>query len=183
MDGAFRPRCGNPLPGSDTMPRGTGDTDVHLELTMESDLPLPPSVSEPNLKSLVAFAIGEEGVGGQWEINLLFTTDARIQAMHREFMNLDSPTDIMTFPYDDETFPPSDAANQGGDIVISVETAALHAQDAVWSVPDELLFLTIHGVLHILGWDDADADQRANMLARQSQLLEQWRAYAGEATG
>jgi len=161
----------------------SGDDGPFLELTWRADLPLPTSISEPRLLSLVAFALREEGASGQWELNLLFTTDARIQAMHRDFMNLDSPTDIMTFPYEADEFSPLEMSNRGGDIVISVETAALHVEEAGWSLTDELLFLTLHGLLHILGWDDTDPGQRVSMLARQADLLDHWRDYAGEATG
>ncbi|MDQ3656033.1 MAG: rRNA maturation RNase YbeY, partial [Chloroflexota bacterium] len=143
----------------------SGDGQLTLELTLQADWALPASVSERRLQSLVAFALRQEGASGQWEINLLFTTDARIQAMHRDFMNLDSPTDIMTFPYEADEFTPSEASNRGGDIVISVEAAALHAEEAGWSLTNELRFLTLHGLLHILGWDDADPGQRASMLA------------------
>ncbi len=185
MGVASRLPCGNPLPASDNMPggSGSGNSAVQLEVTMGADLPLPKSLSEPRLESLVGFALGQEGAGGQWEISLLFTTDDRIQEMHREFMDLDSPTDIMTFPYEPDDFSLPEAGNRGGDIVISVETAALHAQDAGWNLSDELLFLILHGVLHILGWDDADPNKRATMLARQTTLLEAWRDYAGDATG
>jgi len=165
------------------MPGGAGDTNVHLELTMEADLPLPGSVSMTLVQSLLAFALGEEGAGGQWEIGLLLTTDDRVKAMHREFMNLDSPTDIMTFPYEPNEYSSLATAIRGGDVVISVETAALNAQDAGWKLSDELLFLILHGLLHILGWDDADDVQRVKMLTRQAHLLETWRAYVGEGTG
>ncbi len=156
---------------------------ITLDLTMAAEWPLPASITESSLDSLIAFALGEEQATGQWEISLLFTDDARIQCMHREFMNLDTTTDIMTFPYEVDGFRRPDVASQGGDVVISVETANRHAEDANWSLASELRFLVLHGLLHILGWDDADASQRATMLARQSVLLERWRNYAGDATG
>lgn len=150
---------------------------------MSTELPLPASISEARLHSLVSFALEEEGADGYWEISLLFTTDARIREMHRQFMNLNSPTDIMTFPYEPHDLPPHQLAGRGGDIVISVETAAMNAEEGNWSLADELLFLTLHGVLHILGWDDTEPGQRAGMLGRQSSLLERWRRYAGDETG
>lgn len=178
-----RPPCENRLLERDLMQVDPEDGELTLELTLRAEWPLPASISEPRLGSLVAFALREEGASGQWEINLLFTTDARIQVMHREFMDLDSPTDIMTFPYEADEFLPPGMSSQGGDIVISVETAALQAEEAGWSLTDELRFLTLHGLLHVLGWDDADSGRRASMLARQSQLLERWSDYAGAATG
>lgn len=183
MGVASRPPCGNRLPKRDIMIFDPRDGEPTLELALLAEWPLPASFSEPRLGSLVAFALREEGACGQWEINLLFTTDARIQVMHRDFMNLDSPTDVMTFPYKADEFLPSGMSSHGADIVISVETAALQAQEAGWSLTEELRFLTLHGLLHILGWDDADSGRRTSMLARQADLLDRWCDYAGEATG
>ncbi len=150
---------------------------------MEAETPLPVQMSLSSLRSLIAFALADEGEGGPWEIGLLFTTDERIQVMHRDFMGLDSPTDIMTFPYEADEFGWSGAELRGGDIAISVDTATANAEDAGWSLSDELRFLTLHGVLHILGWDDVDPARRAAMLARQAELLDGWRRQAGDATG
>jgi probable rRNA maturation factor len=151
------------------------DDDLDLDLTVEEVMPLPDEVTETSLHSLVSHALMAEGQPGSWEVSVQVTSDDGIQIMHREFMGLDSPTDIMTFPYEDEPFPGGETPAQGGDIVISLETAAANATDAGWTVSDELEFLVLHGVLHILGWDDVVDDDRAKMLARQSELLESWR--------
>jgi probable rRNA maturation factor len=148
---------------------------------MQADIELPSEVTTERLQSLVTFALHGERATGDWELNLRFATDSGIQDMHRQYMNLDTPTDIMTFPHEPDEFSPFGPAC-GGDIVISVETAAGHAEEAGWALADELLFLALHGVLHLLGWNDAEPDQRVAMLARQSDLLQQWRAYAGAGT-
>lgn len=151
------------------------DDVLDLDLTVEEVMPLPDEVTETSLHSLVSHALMAEGQSGSWEVSVQVTSDDGIQTMHLEFMGLDSPTDIMTFPYEDEPFPGGETSAQGGDIVISLETAAGNATDASWTVSDELEFLVLHGVLHILGWDDVADDDRAKMLARQSELLESWR--------
>lgn len=164
------------LPAADSDP-------LRVELSIATHVALPSEISESSLRSLMAFALGEEGASSRWEISLLFTTDARIQQLHLEFMNLDSPTDIMTFPYESYGVSSIESAARGGDIVISIETAATHAVDAGWNFADELQFLALHGLLHILGWDDGEPGQRAGMLARQVQLLQHWRDQAGDVTG
>jgi probable rRNA maturation factor len=151
------------------------DDVLDLELTVEEVMPLPGGVTEGSLHSLVSHALVAEGQSGSWEVSVQVTSDDGIQIMHRDFMGLDSPTDIMTFPYEDEPFPGGESFAQGGDIVISLDTAAANATDAGWTVSDELEFLVLHGILHILGWDDVADDDRAKMLARQSELLESWR--------
>jgi len=165
------------------MPPDGRRASVALELTMDADLPLPPAIGEASLHSLSTFALAAEGASGPWEINVRFTTDAEIQRLHLDFMGLDLPTDIMTFPYDGDPVHPFMPAGSGGDIVISVPTAEAHAADAGWGLDDELLFLVLHGLLHILGWNDEDADERAAMLARQADILGHWRHQAGRGAG
>jgi rRNA maturation RNase YbeY len=77
-------------------------------------------------------------------------------------MDIPEPTDIMTFPDDDQP---------GGDIVISVEQAERQRHDDAWPLAQELRFLVLHGALHLTGWDDATADLRAAMLDRQRAIL------------
>jgi probable rRNA maturation factor len=152
---------------------------LSLDLTVSADVTLPAGVNEDSLRPLVAGALKTEGATGAWVIGLQFTDDPVIRDMHRQFMGLDSPTDIMTFPYEDDGFSSVEAPENGGDIVISVDTAALNASDAGWALENELQFLVLHGILHLLGWDDSDPDRRTRMLARQSDILEAWRVKTG----
>ncbi len=182
MAAACRPPCANRSRVKVPSRPAAGEDPLRAEMSMATDVALPAEISESSLRSLIAFALGEEGATSCWEINLLFTTDDRIQEIHLAFMNLDSPTDIMTFPFEADEFSSGEPANYGGDIVISVETAATHAVDAEWSLSEELQFLVLHGLLHILGWDDAEPGQRTGMLARQSELLHYWRDQASDVT-
>ncbi len=182
MAAGCRPPCANRLRVNVSSRPAAGDDPLRVEISLASDAALPAEISESSLRSLIAFALGEEGATSGWEINLLFTTDVRIQEMHLAFMNLDSTTDIMTFPFEADEFSSGEPANYGGDIVISVETAATHAVDAEWSLSEELQFLVLHGLLHILGWDDAEPGQRTGMLARQAALLQHWRDQTADVT-
>jgi probable rRNA maturation factor len=94
--------------------------------------------------------------------------DSEMSRLHAAYLNDPSPTDIMTFPYDPED------EEQGGDILLSVDSAATNARDHGWSTDDELRFLILHGLLHILGWDDHDPGARNEMLDRQHALLAGW---------
>lgn len=149
------------------------------ELTVEPDpdVALPADLTEDAITALSLHVLQAEGAAGDWTLGFRFVGDGEMQRMHREFMGLDSPTDIMTFPLDADVWAFGDedtAETVGGDIVISVDTAASQASEGGWGVDDELRFLVVHGLLHLLGWDDhADAD-RAAMLDRQRALLESW---------
>ena len=87
-------------------------------------------------------------------------------------MDADEPTDIMTFPYGDET--------QGGDLAISADHALARAGEWGNSPSQEIDFLVAHGVLHLVGWQDTTAAQRAIMLARQEDLVKSWRRECGD---
>lgn len=150
-------------------------------ITVQAESAVPPGISEQALASLVAHILRKEGVDAPWEMGIQFVDDPTMQAAHAEFMGIDEPTDIMTFPYEDEDegfaggSPDWDSGSaQGGDLMISVDTAAENARAAGWSLDDELRFLVAHGVLHLLGWDDASDAHRTAMLSRQAELLSSW---------
>lgn len=148
---------------------------IEHELTMESDVELPASLSETQVLSLISTVLEAESVEESWQVGIQFVDDPTMQAAHVEFMDIDEPTDIMTFPYssdDGEDIWGDDQA--GGDLMISVDRARANAIDAGWSEPNELYFLITHGILHLLGWDDHSEADRDAMLARQHELLQLW---------
>jgi probable rRNA maturation factor len=148
-----------------------GDGELELDFTLTVEAIAPAGIAEDELARLSQFVLGAEGARGSWEIAVALVDDARLQALHRDFMGIDSPTDIMTFPIGDD----GTSNAQGGDLVISVDHA--QTQAAAWGLtpPEETQFLVIHGLLHLLGWrDDSDTERRA-MLERQQALFERWR--------
>lgn len=154
--------------------------EYHLdEVVIENVVPLPDAVTEERIASLVDFALRAEEALGGWTVGLRFVSDAEMQQMHLDFMGLDSPTDIMTFPHESEDWISADdvaAEEWGGDIVISVDRAADQAVEGDWDLTHELFFLVCHGMLHLLDWDDHDDADRARMLARQREILQEWLA-------
>lgn len=146
---------------------------IEHDVTFESDIELPPALTEASALSLMSHILGSEGVEDPWLLGIQFVDDPTMQAAHAEFMDIDEPTDIMTFPYEDE----DDIWGNdqlGGDLIISVDRARSNAMDAAWEEEDELFFLIAHGVLHLLGWNDLTDDDRSKMLSRQRELLESW---------
>ncbi len=132
------------------------------------DHPDAASFALERLRDLGIYAIDHEPHGVDLTVvNVLLTGDARISALHRDFMGIAGSTDIMTFPAELEP----GKTGRGGDIVISVDAARENGQDAGHSTWDEVRFLVVHGVLHLCGWDDQDDDHRAAMLTRQSEII------------
>lgn len=138
---------------------------IELEVTVLREYP----VDEPDsarIESIVAGALAAEDADGVWSVAVVLVDDAEMQRLHRDFMAIDEPTDILTFPYD-----PEFNGGVGGDLVISVDTAREQGAEHGNTVAQEIEFLVVHGVLHLLDWGDSDPDDRARMLIRQTEIL------------
>ncbi len=98
-------------------------------------------------------------------INIAIVDDPTIHDLNRRFLNHDEPTDVLTFPLDDE------AGRLEGDVIVSADTAVRIAGQLQWSAADELLLYVVHGVLHLVGYDDLDVESRAEMHARQQYYM------------
>lgn len=153
---------------------------LRVDITITADAGVPPGMTGEAVVSLARYVLAEEGMNGEWQFGIRFVDDPTMQQAHADFMGIDTPTDIMTFPYEDDGFGllSEDAedvlAGQGGDLLISAERAAANARDAGWETERELQFLVCHGILHILGWDDASDEERSRMLDRQQNLVTGW---------
>ena len=148
------------------MAAGEPAPSLDLDLDLVVDHSPPGDLDLEVLRTLVAFALAEEGAAGSWSVAVVLSDDERVRALHRDFMGLDTPTDVMTFPAGE-----GPTGTRGGDIVVSVERAVEQAVDFGQSPADEVRFLVVHGLLHLCGWDDATTELRSRMLDRQSELL------------
>ncbi len=101
------------------------------------------------------------------ELSILLCDDELIRDLNREHRDVDSATDVLSFPMQDED-DPADPAPMLGDVVISIETAVRQASRHGCSVIDEVTTLLVHGVLHLVGYDHRDdaEEGRMNALAR-----------------
>jgi len=120
-----------------------------------------------NIKKCIQETLNAEGVNVRCEINVLVTNDAGIQVINRESRQLDKPTDVLSFPmFDLEAGdPPADWSDYRdpdtglvplGDMCISLERAVAQAQEFGHSTRREVGYLTIHSMLHLLGYDHLD---------------------------
>ena len=152
---------------------GAASERLDLSFSLVAEAEPPPGVAGDELEKLAAFVLSSEGATGYWEITVALVDGARLQSLHRDFMGIDTPTDIMTFPADE-----SAGEIQGGELAISVDHARTQAVEWGFSPGEEVAFLTVHGLLHLLGWRDDTNEQRQSMLERQHALIEQWRQRA-----
>jgi probable rRNA maturation factor len=103
------------------------------------------------------------------ELSILLAGDETIQRLNREYLGIDAPTDVLSFPAGDTD--PESGAQYLGDIIISLPRAQSQAASAGHSPADELQLLAVHGVLHLAGYDHAEPEDKAVMWALQAQVL------------
>lgn len=125
-------------------------------------------------------ALELEGLEGTSEIVVLVTDDETMRSLNARFRGIDAPTDVLSFPADepspnrdhaDSSFVTSPEDRHLGDIAVSHPAALRQAQERGWSVQEEIRFLILHGLLHILGYDHATRRGRAAMVRREAEIL------------
>eukprot|EP00326_Haptolina_ericina_P028135 CAMPEP_0181184604 /NCGR_PEP_ID=MMETSP1096-20121128/9057_1 /TAXON_ID=156174 ORGANISM="Chrysochromulina ericina, Strain CCMP281" /NCGR_SAMPLE_ID=MMETSP1096 /ASSEMBLY_ACC=CAM_ASM_000453 /LENGTH=166 /DNA_ID=CAMNT_0023273381 /DNA_START=44 /DNA_END=544 /DNA_ORIENTATION=- len=122
-------------------------------------------VKEDALKLLHAAAPTE-----QHQLSLTLCDDSFIHGLNRQWRGVDRPTDVLSFPLDDEVLL--------GDLVISVDTAQREATERGYALRDEIRVLLVHGLLHLLGYDhETDASEHAEMASAEQRLMSKlgWR--------
>ena len=107
-------------------------------------------------------------------VSVTFTDNEGIREKNREFRGIDSPTDVLSFPmYDMQNgdTPDPDTVAELGDIVLSLERAYEQSKEFGHSYERECAFLTVHSVLHLLGYDHMEPDEEEEMRARQRIIM------------
>ncbi|MFQ5839987.1 MAG: rRNA maturation RNase YbeY [Candidatus Methylomirabilales bacterium] len=107
------------------------------------------------------------------ELSVLVVSDRTIRRLNRTYRGHDTPTDVLAFPQGHHPYPGSQELL--GDVVISVETALKQARAEGHPLRTELATLLIHGILHLIGYDDTTPSARRRMWRRQNALLRQFR--------
>ena len=106
---------------------------------------------------------------GEVDLTILLTDDDQTHQLNLEYLTVDAPTDVLAFPAD--YIDPDTKARYLGDVIISYERALVQAQGAGHPLEQEIELLVVHGILHLLGHDHTDPDQKAKMWAAQSEIL------------
>ena len=134
------------------------------------------------MKMLVRAAIEKtldyEQYGNDCEVSVTFTDNKQIRALNKQFRNIDRATDVLSFPlfdYEGESDEPpvDELTGMLGDIVLSLEQAEKQAEEYGHSFEREAAFLTVHSMLHLLGYDhETGEEDEADMRRRQSEIME-----------
>ena len=108
------------------------------------------------------------------EMSIIFVDEEAMEKLHVQWLDLPGPTDVMSFPMDELTpGTPEHPSPEGllGDVVLCPSVAAKQAAESGHSAVEEMLLLTVHSILHLLGYDHMEEDERTEMFDLQRKLL------------
>jgi len=151
---------------------------VSIEIANESGA----EVDTDAVLAVARYALDEMGVNPLAELSVLLVDIAYMTELNHRWMGGDGPTDVLAFPMEEGSVDHGPSEVVGGepallgDVVLCPDVAAKQAPAAGHSAADELHLLTVHGVLHLLGYDHAEPDEEREMFALQAKLLDSWRA-------
>ena len=140
------------------------------------------AVDESAIASVARHVLTAMHVNPAAELSVMVVTTEVMTELHERWMDEPGPTDVMAFPMDDllDDSRRPDAPDMGpallGDIVLCPAFAKDQARTAGHGLADELHLLTVHGVLHLLGYDHAEPEEHREMFGLQDELLGEWRS-------
>ena len=143
---------------------------MSIEINNESAI----VVDETALQRIATYALDQLHVHPDAELAILLIDEAAMEQLHVQWMDEPGPTDVLSFPMDElrpGTEDQPTPAGLLGDIVLCPQVAAAQAETAGHSTLDELLLLTTHGLLHLLGFDHAEPEDEKAMFGIQRDLL------------
>jgi probable rRNA maturation factor len=152
---------------------------MSIEVANESGV----NVDEAGLAALARFVLDQLRIHPQAELSLLLVDTEAMEQLHVQWMEEPGPTDVLAFPMD-ELRPTKDDEEPEpgllGDVVLCPAVAEQQAPAAGHTTAAELELLTTHGILHLVGYDHAETDERDEMFALQGELLKAWAAHRKE---
>jgi probable rRNA maturation factor len=144
---------------------------VTIEITNESGVT---GIDETKLLRLMEYNLAELHVSPEADVAIILVDEGAMEALHVQWMDEPGPTDVLSFPMDELRPGTEDIPTPPGllgDIVLCPQVAETQARDAGHTTEDELLLLTTHGLLHLLGFDHAEPEEEREMFGLQRDLL------------
>lgn len=142
---------------------------MDIIINNENNYPLENSY-EDTMKKIASLALQKEGLNDDYEIGLTFVTKDEIKDLNNEYRKIDKVTDVLSFPLIDDF---ASGETLLGDVVISYDVAVEQAKEYGHSLEREIMFLFTHSILHLLGYDHIEDDDRLIMEERQKEILDE----------
>ena len=154
---------------------------MNHEILFDAEVEVPHTLQQ-EMERVICAALEAEGVTLPCEISVLLTDDEGIHQVNLDMRGVDQPTDVLSFPMFDlepgvppegeDYLDPASELCPLGDMCISLERAAAQAEEFGHSLEREVCYLTVHSVLHLLGYDHLDeGPMKAQMRAREEAIL------------
>lgn len=124
---------------------------------------------EDAIKKAIEAVLIKEGLKGDFEVSVSFVTNEEIKDLNKEYRNVDSETDVLSFPMNEEF----DGVNILGDIVISTQKIIEQSDEYKHSKEREMIYLIVHSMLHLLGYDHMDTDEKSVMRAKEKEIMKE----------
>ncbi|MDD5749028.1 MAG: rRNA maturation RNase YbeY [Actinomycetota bacterium] len=146
---------------------------MKVEITCEEEVNMPQKLRlKRNLKSAMRKMTGRRNL----ELSLLLVNEERFRELNRKYLGKDEPSDVLAFPMLDSTVMNNGFYDSGplepiGDVVICVPVARMQAREFGCKLSDELFLLAIHGLLHLLGFEDESTQEKEKMREKEKMLL------------
>ena len=152
---------------------------MEMELNLQPENLLLPSKAKETVQNVLQQAADLLELGPEVEISVLLVDNETIRSLNRDYRNKDAATDVLSFPMEEAMDGEPEPTVIGGpterllgDLVISVEMAAAQAAEYGHSLERELAFLSVHGLLHLLGYDhESGVEAEAAMQAEEKRIL------------
>jgi probable rRNA maturation factor len=127
-------------------------------------------IKAPSIERTAKITLEHLSVPEDSSLTILITSDKKIQELNYQFRKVDAPTDVLAFPAGH--IDPESGVTYLGDVIISYQRAAQQAKQRDHDVKDEIQLLVIHGVMHLLGYDHADIEERQRMWTIKGVILD-----------
>lgn len=124
---------------------------------------------EVKIRQAAAACCEMEGVTGEVEVSVSFVTSEEIRQLNNTYRQLDKPTDVLSFPM---ISPGGSLGGMLGDIVISVDAMLKQAHEYGHGVEREMMYLVVHSMLHLLGYDHMHEEEKKEMRRKEEQVME-----------
>ncbi len=161
-----------PDPSDPDPSSSNADPDLQIAISVSPDWP---STAQNRVETALRAAYRDAAdleSDRRWEVSVALTDDAALQALNKAWRGKDRPTNVLSFPAEMPDLPPGALqATPLGDIALAAETVQREAREQDKSFDDHLTHLTVHGLLHLLGYDHETTDDAAEMEALEIEIL------------
>ena len=153
-----------------------------MNIYFSEEIPVPESFLEQMSRAADLCAAGEGLDPDVCEVSVSFVSEEEIQTLNRDYRGTDRVTDVLSFPQYDDLSEMEGELIELGDVVICRKRAEEQAEEYGHSLEREIVYLFVHSMLHLLGYDHMEADEKAEMRRREEEVMEELGLVRGEWT-